>query len=292
MPPTPPHPHKKRTLLVVLAHPDDESFGIGGTLALYAQRGIDVYLICATGGEVGTVDPEYLQNYNSIAELREAELRCAAEKLGLTDVYMLGYRDSGMPGSPDNEHPQALAAQPVETVAAQVVHYIRKLRPDVVVTFDPIGGYLHPDHIAIHEAAVHAFHTSGDAGAYPDEPLPPYRAARLYYSTIPKGFLRLAVFIYRLFGGDPRRFGRNKDIDLVRLTEEGNFPVHTQVNYRPMLKVREAAAACHASQLAGGPPNRGPISWFLRLFAGKDQFMRAYPEPEPGLRERDLFEAL
>ena len=91
---------QKPTLLSVLAHPDDESFGMGGTLALYAQKGWDVYLVCATRGEVGTVDPHHLEGFSSIAELREGELRCAAQHLGLKDVFFLDYHDSGMPGSP------------------------------------------------------------------------------------------------------------------------------------------------------------------------------------------------
>ena len=107
----------KPTLLAVLAHPDDESFGMGGTLALYAARGVDVHLICATRGEVGEVSPELLAGFGSVAELRESELRCAAGHLGLKGVHFLEYRDSGMEGSPDNKHPQALAAQPLEAVA-------------------------------------------------------------------------------------------------------------------------------------------------------------------------------
>ena len=145
---------KNKTILSVLAHPDDESFGMGGTLALYATRGAAVHLVCATRGEVGEVGPEYLRDYASIGELREAELRCASGHLGLAGVYFMDYRDSGMPGSPDNQHPQALAAQPLEQVAACVAQYIRKIRPQVVLTFDPIGGYYHPDHVAIHKATV------------------------------------------------------------------------------------------------------------------------------------------
>ncbi|MCX6037158.1 MAG: PIG-L family deacetylase, partial [Chloroflexi bacterium] len=114
----------KLTLLAVLAHPDDESFGMGGTLALYASRGVDVHLVCATRGEVGGVAPQLLEGFESIAKLRESELRCAAGVLGLTSVHFLGYRDSGMPGSLDNTHPQALAAQPLDEVAAKVVRYI------------------------------------------------------------------------------------------------------------------------------------------------------------------------
>jgi N-acetyl-1-D-myo-inositol-2-amino-2-deoxy-alpha-D-glucopyranoside deacetylase len=105
---------KKSTLLAVLAHPDDESFGMGGTLALYAARGVEVHLVCATRGEVGEVSPELMKGFSSIAERREAELRCAAGVLGLAGVHFLDYRDSGMPGSEDNTHPQALAAQPLE----------------------------------------------------------------------------------------------------------------------------------------------------------------------------------
>jgi LmbE family N-acetylglucosaminyl deacetylase len=119
---------QKQVLLAVLAHPDDETFGMGGTLAFYAQRGAAVHLICATRGEVGEVDEKYMQGFQSIAELRESELRCAAGILGLTGVYFLGYRDSGMPGSPDNQHPNALVAQSLDEVAAKVAHYIRLLK--------------------------------------------------------------------------------------------------------------------------------------------------------------------
>ncbi|MCJ7585571.1 MAG: PIG-L family deacetylase, partial [Anaerolineales bacterium] len=152
----------KPVLLAVLAHPDDESFGMGGTLALYASRGVDVHLVCATRGEVGEVDD--LKGFASIAELREAELRCAAVHLGLKGVHFLDYRDSGMDGSPDNQHPNALAAQPLDEVAAKVVHYIRELHPRVVLTFDPIGGYRHPDHIAIQKATVRAFEQAANPG--------------------------------------------------------------------------------------------------------------------------------
>ena len=151
-----------KTILAVLAHPDDESFGMGGTLALYASRGVQVHLVCATRGEVGEVSPNLLKGFESIAKLRESELRCAAGVLGLSGVHFLDYRDSGMPGSPDNSHPQALAAQPLDTVAAQVVWYIRTLKPQVVLTFDPIGGYRHPDHIAIQRATVRAFEQAGN----------------------------------------------------------------------------------------------------------------------------------
>ena len=124
---------KGKTLLFIGAHPDDESFGMGGTLALYASRGVDVYLVCATRGEAGTLDEEYLRGFDSVADLREAELRCAAEKLGLKDVFFLGYRDSGMPGTPENQHPNAQIQHSVDEVAGKVVKYIRDLKPEVVL---------------------------------------------------------------------------------------------------------------------------------------------------------------
>src|SRR5512137_2723353 len=176
-------------ILSVLAHPDDESFGMGGTLALYATRGAAVHLVCATRGEVGEVDPEHLRDYASIGELRETELRCASGHLGLAGVHFLDYRDSGMPGSPDNQHPQALAAQPLEQVAACVAQYIRKIRPQVVLTFDPIGGYYHPDHVAMHKATVRAFALAGDPSFVVEQngirsSLPSYSPQKMYFHTI------------------------------------------------------------------------------------------------------------
>ena len=282
--------NNKAVMLAVLAHPDDESFGTGGTLALYAQRGVEVHLVCATRGEAGEIDPELMRGFDSIADRRMSELRCAAGILGLTGVYFLGYRDSGMPGSPDNEHPQALVAAPQSEVAAKVAHYIRQLKPQVVLTFDPIGGYKHPDHIAIHNATVEAFHLAGDP-SFEDE-FPPYQPEKLYYHVMPKSLLRFAVRLLPLFRRDPRRFGRNGDIDLVSLVEDGDFPVHTRIDCRPVQEKREAAAACHVSQLEGGVPRRGPLSWLMRLFGNKEEYMRAYPEPEPGLSEKDLFEGI
>jgi len=175
----------KPVLLAVLAHPDDETFGMGGTLAMYARRGVDVYLVCATRGEVGDVSPELLKGFNSVAELRESELRCAASLLQLAGVFFLDYRDSGMPGSPDNLHPKALASTPQDEVIAKVVHFIRQLKPQVVLTFDPIGGYRHPDHIAIHQAAVGAFYAAGKADYHPED-LPAYQPQKLYFHTMPK----------------------------------------------------------------------------------------------------------
>lgn len=277
-------------MLAVLAHPDDESFGTGGTLALYSWCGAEVHLACATGGEEGEMAPELLEGYTSSAERRAAELRCAAQALGLTSVTMLGYRNSGMPGAVANRHPQALFAQPLDTVAARVAAEIRRLRPHVVVTFDPIGGYRHPDHIAIQRATEVAFHAAGDPARYPGE-LPAYAPQKLYFHTFSRRFLRLAVRLMPLFGRDPRRFGTNGDIDLASLAEV-EFPIHAEIDFLPVAQAREAAGACHVSQGGASGGLRSAIGRLFLTFGGRETYMRAFPEPAPGLRERDLFEGV
>jgi N-acetyl-1-D-myo-inositol-2-amino-2-deoxy-alpha-D-glucopyranoside deacetylase len=283
---------EKRVLLAVLAHPDDETFGTGGTLAYYASQGVEVHLVCATRGEVGDVDEKYLSGFNSIAERRENELRCAAEKLGLTEVYFLGYRDSGMPGSPDNHHPQALAAQPLDEVAAQIVHYFQLIKPQVVITFDPIGGYRHPDHIACHNATVRAFNANEElVKTHPElNTLPYYQPRKLYFQTIPRTLLRIGVAIMRVIGQDPRRFGRNHDVDLASIAEV-SFPIHAVINYGPVAKIRDEASLCHASQ-GGAQPNNNILNWLRRTFTSSETYMRAYPPPVNGHKEKDLFEGI
>jgi N-acetyl-1-D-myo-inositol-2-amino-2-deoxy-alpha-D-glucopyranoside deacetylase len=265
---------QNKTILSVLAHPDDESFGMGGTLALYAQKGHDVYLVCATRGEVGDVDPEHMKGFSSIAELREGELRCAAEHLGLKGVYFLDYRDSGMPGSPDNLHPDAQVAHSVDEVAGKVVKYIRELKPDLVLTFDPIGGYRHPDHIHIHQATVLAFEKADDASFHPEAGTP-FQPGKLYFHTFPRGFLKLAVKLMPLFGQNPRKFGRNGDIDIKSIAEV-DFPTHAKINIQSVDEIKAAAGACHASQ-GGIGMRRGVLGLFTKFFGEYEEYMQAYP---------------
>lgn len=272
-------------LLTVLAHPDDESFGMGGTLAYYAWCGVATHLICATGGEEGDVAAEYLVGYASKQARRQAELECAAAALGLHSLELFGYRDSGMPNTPANSHPDALAAQPLDAVAARITHAIRRHRPQVVVTFDPIGGYRHPDHIAIQRATVAAFHAAADPMLYPSD-LPPYAPQKLYFQTFPRDLLRLVVRLLPLFGRDPRRFGRNNDVDLAALAEV-DFPIHARIDTFAVRHARDHAVACHASQ--GGSLPKGPLGQLLSLIRSTDTYMRAYPPAPIGLRERDLF---
>lgn len=276
----------QQVLLAVYAHPDDE-LSSGGTLAHYARHGVSTHLICATRGEVGDAPPDR-KGFASVAEMRTNELQCAAGILGLASVSFLGYRDSGMPGSPDNRHPDALVNAPTDEVARKIAAHIRRLKPQVVVTFDPIGGYRHPDHIATHQATVEAFKIAGDSGTVIGD-LQAHAPQKLYFSTFPRGFMRLAVRLLKLIGRDPRRFGKNGDIDLESLVEF-DFPVHARISIGDVLEQKERAAACHSSQLASMGGTLAHL--FQRLFANAETFMRAVPVEPPAEIERDLFEGI
>ena len=280
----------QRRLLAIFAHPDDESFGPGGSLALYTRRGVEVHLICATRGEAGSIPPGFQNGYPSVADLREAELRCAASHLGLAQVHFLGYRDSGMTGSADNHHPQALIGAPIAEVAERITAVVRSVRPQVLITFDPIGGYRHPDHIAIHRATKQAFHAAGDP-AQPPQDIAPFAPQKVYYHTFRRETLRSGLRLLRLFGRDPSRWGRNRDINLLELVDH-SFPIHAEIDFRSVAKVKEEASNCHRSQLAGGPPTDWIMRWLFRRSRTRETFTRAYPPAPDSLREKDLFEGV
>jgi len=263
---------------------------MGGTLAYYARQGCQVYLICATRGEAGLVDEQHMRGFGSVAALREAELRCASQTLGLAGVSFLNYRDSGMPGSEENKHPQALINHPVEEVAGQLVQSLRGLKPDIVLTFDPIGGYRHPDHIHIQQAATLAFEKAADAGCYPEAGAP-YQPRALYYHVFPRWFLRVMTRLMPLFGVNPRKWGRNQDIDLKALAEV-NFPTHVRINIRSVQEIKSEAGACHASQ-GGVQMRRGLMGMISKLFGEHEDYMRAWPPVDGKTRiAKDLFEDL
>ncbi len=275
-----------RRLLISMAHPDDESFGLGGLIAKYAAEGVDVYLICSTDGGAGTVAPEMLNGYNSISELRLAELDCASAVLGFKKVFLLGYKDSGMMNSETSLDPECSWQAPREEMARRVVEIIREVRPQVVITFNRYGGYGHPDHIAIHRATMDAFTLAGDS-AYITEGQVPYAPQKLYFGAFPTWRLRYNIMLIRLSGKDPRQMGRNKDIDLMEILDHAE-PVHTRINIKPYLEIWDEASRCHASQLAGGLV-RGPI-WMRKLLWHKQGLTRVIPAP-PAQRvdEDDLF---
>jgi N-acetyl-1-D-myo-inositol-2-amino-2-deoxy-alpha-D-glucopyranoside deacetylase len=280
-------PDSPRRLLAVMAHPDDESFGPGATLALYSRRGVETYLVCATRGEAGAA-PSDLRGYASKAEMREAELRCASRVLGLQEVRFLGYRDSGMAGSPENTHPDSTAMAPLDEMARKVARHIREIRPQVIITFDPSGGYGHPDHIAVHRATVEAFRLAGDPQVEIDG-LNSYFPQKLYFHTFPLGWLKPLVRLLQRVGADPQRFGRNRDIDLVALAA-GDVPVHAIIPTRSAAHLKGQAIQCHASQSGG--MRRVAIALMVRLLGNKEYFSRVVPVQPPLYMERDLFEGV
>jgi len=289
---------EKKNLMFAFPHPDDESFGPGGTIAKYAREGVDVHYVCATRGEVGTVDAEMLKPYEHLPEdqrlgaLRGQELRNAANILKLKGLHYLGYRDSGMNGSGDNTDPRAFINAQPDRVVEQLVTIIRSIRPQVVVTFDPFGGYGHPDHIFIHHRTHEAFAAAGDPTRYPHAG-EPYQPQKLYWSVFPRGFLKFAVRVLPLVGRDPTKFGRNGDIDLREIAEH-DYPPTTRIDIWPYYEIKQAASKCHTSQFSGGPGMFGRFPRFIqRRLSGYETFRLVEPQPDGmRLKEKDLFEGV
>jgi LmbE family N-acetylglucosaminyl deacetylase len=279
-----------KTVLAVLAHPDDETFGLGGTLAMYAQKGYNTYYVCATRGEVGAADEEYMKGFKDTAEMRTDELMRAAKILGLKEVFFLGYRDSGMPNTEPNQHPDAQVNHSIDEVAGRVVKYIRELKPEVVITFDPIGGYKHPDHIHIQQATTLAFEKADDASFHPEAGAP-FKPQALYYQVFPKGFLKAMVRLMPLFGKDPTKFGRNGDINIKELAEV-TFPIHVRLKTNLVSQIKTDASACHASQ-GGAQMRRGIMGFVTRLFGEREDYMQVYPPVAENAKKRyDLFDGI
>ena len=171
-------------LLTVHAHPDDEASKGAGTVALYHAQGVRTVLVCCTGGEEGDILNPAMNLPEVRAELpevRRRELEAACAVIGYDEIVMLGYRDSGMPGTPANERADCFARAPLLEAAGRLVAVIRRERPQVVVTYDEDqSGYPHPDHLRVHEVSVVAFDAAGDAQAFP-EAGEPWQPLKLYY---------------------------------------------------------------------------------------------------------------
>jgi LmbE family N-acetylglucosaminyl deacetylase len=278
-----------RRLLIALAHPDDETFGLAGTIIYYARQGVAVHYICATRGEAGHVDPALLEGYGSLAELRTQELRCAARHLGLSGLHLLDYRDSGMEGSPENQHPASLFQAPMEEVVERIAHLIRQIRPQVVITFDPTGGYFHPDHVKMHQATTLAFHAAGDAEGSPrhlEESMRAHSPQKLYYTAFPQVLARLAVKVLPLFGQDPAALGHNRDINLRRIADQRQV-VTTKINVSSCAEASQRASRCYASQMPAG--REGLHGMVARWIFRHDRYTRIVPPFTAGQTERDLF---
>jgi LmbE family N-acetylglucosaminyl deacetylase len=170
-----------KRLLGVFAHPDDENL-MSGTLLHYQALGVETGLVYATRGEVGEISDPLISIPANLAEVRETEMRAAAEVLRVQQFWFLGYRDSGMPGTRDNQHLQSLQRARRADVIGKLVAVIRQFQPQVMVTFDEAGGYGHPDHITMYKYATGAFHAAADELEFP-ELGPAHSVSKLYYSA-------------------------------------------------------------------------------------------------------------
>jgi LmbE family N-acetylglucosaminyl deacetylase len=270
-----------KSILACFAHPDDE-VGLGPLIAYYVAQGARATLICTTNGDVGTVDEKHLQGYSSIAQLRLAELHCATKAIGFTDIVTFGYRDSGMMGSEDNQHEDSMWQAPLEEIIQKVIEVIRRVEPQVVITFNAYGAYGHPDHIKINQATLEAFKRLQSEPQHPQ---------KLYYMIPPKTMVWAELALMRLRRQDPRKSGRNADVDLVAAYEAIN-PVTTKVMTRKYLEAGWASAACYSSQ-----SEIPPLVYRLRgiigpLFLSKTSLCLVMPALQGALIERDLFEGV
>src|SRR5674476_587590 len=198
-------PDRRRTLMTVHAHPDDETIGTGGVMAKGVADGHRVVLVTCTRGELGEiVDPELdtPQNHRRLGEIRAAELEAAMGALGVTEWENLGYRDSGMMGESGNRDPRSFWQADRDEAIGRLVWMVRRYRPDVITAYNSFGGYGHPDHVNAHRVAVGAFYRAGDPEWYPEQLAPehggtglaeangglgPWAPAKLYEQAMGRG---------------------------------------------------------------------------------------------------------
>ena len=190
-----------RRLLLVHAHPDDETINNGATMARYVAEGAAVTLLTCTLGEEGEIlvpDPAQLaaDQADQLGGYRIGELRAAMAALGVTDQRFLGgagrYRDSGMMGTPANGHPRAFWNADLDDAVAAAVAVVREVRPQVLVTYDENGGYGHPDHIQAHRVAMGAVAVAGDPGYRPDLG-PAWDVAKVFWCCVPRSVLQRGI---------------------------------------------------------------------------------------------------
>lgn len=263
------------SLLAVFAHPDDESFGTGGVLAKCAAEGAEVPLVCATRGEAGEVaDPSLVQG-QPLSSVREAELRCACQILGIRDLRFLDYVDG-----------QLARVDPHEAVG-KLVRIIRELRPQVMLTFGPDGIYGHPDHIAVSSWATAAFASAADPSRYPEhlaEGLKPHAVSKLYYTVLTRN--RVALM--------EREFGPMEiELNGKKLSFFGwDDDQVTCMDVSAYLETKMRAVQCHRTQVPpqGRFANPSPE---MRRAMGIECFVLAESRLEKGLeKEADLFAGL
>ena len=237
-----------KRLLGVFAHPDDEGF-VGGALLHYHSLGVETGLVYATRGEVGEIFDPVLATSENLGQVREAEMRAAADVLGVQHLEFLSFRDSGMAGTPANEDPRALINAGAAAVIGELVAVIRKFRPQVMVTFDETGGFGHPDHMAIYRNTVGSFHAAADAEQYP-EAGQAHAVSKLYYSSYTRWqFVTLAEWV-----------GQESEVFKGKNPQEIGIPddkVSVLLDVESWQDIKARARAMHRTQIN---PNNAVLS--------------------------------
>ena len=268
-------------LMAVLAHPDDESLGVGGTLAKYASEGVEVFLVTATRGESGRYrgfrpdDPQY-PGLSALANIREAELRAAALALGVREVSLLNYRDQCLD-----------RANPREAIAA-IAEHIRRVQPQVVVTFGPDGAYGHPDHVAISQFTTAAIVAAADPTFRPDatEAGRPHAVSKLYYLAWPKS-------AWNAYQAAFRELVSTVDGVERQAVPWPDWAITTVIDTRSFSSTVWRAISCHESQIAAYERLKQLSRHDHEALWGRQSFYRAFSTVSGGrAREMDLLEGI
>jgi LmbE family N-acetylglucosaminyl deacetylase len=270
------------TLMAVHAHPDDEASSTGGVLARYSAEGVRTVLVTCTNGEFGDapggIKPgEEGHDEQEVAEIRLGELRESAKILGVTDLELLGYHDSGMVEWEYKSRPDAFCNVPLADVAARIGALIERYRPQVVVTYDPEGGYEHPDHVHASLGAAEVVRLTG---------IP----AKLYLTAMPVSKWRELWTALREAGADVP--GRDEiSPETQAQMEASEQRITTTIDIRPVLARKQAALMAHASQISESWFSKIPPELGERVF-GEESFIRAMDSTGAPLPEHDLFAGL
>ena len=256
------------SVLAVFAHPDDEGFGCGGTLAALVAGGHRVTLLCATNGDVGEISDPALATPETLPSVRQGELRAAMDLTGIRDVRFLNYRDSGMPGWDDNQHPSSLFQAPEDQVVAQVAAVIRERRPDLVITHDPTGGYGHPDHVTICKRTESAVERCRDGSG----PV-------LYYVCFPRSFFQRMW--NKMMELDLRPPFSADDTDALGTPDE---EVTTIIDVSSHVAIKKESLERHRTQIErDGPFSRLPDDFMNEAMS--TEFFQMAPSNTPGARD-------
>jgi mycothiol S-conjugate amidase len=271
-------------ILAAYGHPDDEG-QVTGTMARFLQHGSQVTLVCATRGEVGEISDPQFGTPETLGYVRELELRASMAQIGLRDVRFLPFRDSGMAGTPENEDERCLHRQPAETVVGHMVQVIRDTRPHLVFTWDPNGGYGHPDHIAIHKHTLTAFEAAGNPAAFPESGAA-WQPRRLYWGAFTMKRFASVFLELEKRGLLPAPMEAERKERFLKAMDEPDPPISLVHDTRDLVDLKRAAAGMHRSQF-------GENSIFARIpeefrdkFYGEERFFRARPEGHDGPPER------